>query len=84
MESWGAFSSPDLPFAEGCRARLGTKSFWEDAPKHAHCNFGNNAKTSTFSFIGLPGQTNLLDRFGSEFCVEPQFQSQNISGMSQN
>ena len=33
---------------------------------------------------GSPGQTTLLDRFGSKFCVGPQSQSPDISHMSQN
>ena len=43
-----------------------------------------NVKASNFVNNGSPGQTTLLDRFGSKFCIEPWSQSQSFSQMSPN
>ena len=92
MESWrGLRPSPVPPaFSRGSAPRApSSESSWLSLPwgkkcfgimllKNKHGNLGNHVKTSTFH-IGSPGQTTMLMRFVSKFCVEPRSPFSNIS-----
>ena len=64
---------------------LGPKQFFELFSKqHATYFLGLYSPNLCFFQNGSPGQTTLLDRFDSKFCVEPRSENPNISHMSQN
>ena len=63
---------------------LGPKPLFGSFSKNMTSDFWKESQKQTFLKNGSPGQTTLLDRSGSNFCVEPRSQNPDISYMSQN
>ena len=79
MESWGG-SAP--PLMNRLRVAFRGESILGKGSNNGHVSFGNRDEVS-ITQNGSAGQTTLLDRSSSKFCVEPRSQSPDISHMSQ-
>ena len=77
----GAPHPPDPPLINRLRGTFGAETIFDVLFKQTWMSYCWKSKLNNMCFE--KGQTILLNRSGSKFCVEPRSQSPNISYMSQ-